>query len=153
MQTDENKQPDLPDNVLVIDNPLRKEVSGDDYGYGPESIFPDQQFNATYKINGEQHKVVIQWMGEGKGVAPGYYVFEGEQYTNQPDYPTIDPEVLAQMTEEELRAAYPDDEELNPSEATRVIDYVDSFGWSERGAGKTEHAEAIAKIIEEVFSK
>ena len=124
-----------------------------DYGYSHKSILPEQEFKASYEINGQQHLVVIQWMGEGREIKPAYYVFEGEQYTKQHPYPTIDLEQSLTMTEEELRAAYPDDEELNPAEATRVIEYMDGTGWIERGVGKTEHAVAIGKVIEEVFTK
>ncbi len=117
------------------------------------TLFPDESFEVSYEIDGgEQHLVVVQWMGEGKGVAPGYYVFEGKEYTDQTEYQTISPEELSSLTDEQLQGIFPDEKELDPSEAVRVIEHIAGFGWTERGKGKTEHSEAIGKVIEKVFS-
>lgn len=117
-----------------------------------QTFSPDQPFTASYEINGQQQNVVVQWMGEGKGVAPAYYVFAGEEYTNQPEYPAMTPEEWASLTDEQLQEIYPDEKELDPSKAIHVIEYITSFGWIEKGKGKTEHSEAIGKTIEKRFS-
>ncbi len=117
-----------------------------------QTFFPDQPFKASYQINGQKHKVVIQWMGEGKGVAPAYYVFAGEEHTDQSEYPTIEPEEWSSLIDEQLEEIYPDEKELNPAKAILVIDYANGIGWIEKGKGKTEHSEAIGKTIERKFS-
>lgn len=117
-----------------------------------EAIDPDQPFEVSYEINGEEHLVVIQWMGETKGVTPAFYVFEGKEYTDKPEYPALSPKELMSLTDEQLKEIFPDEKELDPAEATLVIDYTDGIGWTERGKGRTEHAAAISKVVEKVFS-
>ncbi len=118
-----------------------------------QNFSPDQPFTAYYEVNGQRHNVVIQWMGEGKGVAPAYYVFAGEEYTDQTEYPVITPEEWASLTDEQLEEIYPDEKEPDPAKAIFVIDYPnDGIGWTERGKGKTECSEAIGKAIEKRFS-
>ncbi len=117
-----------------------------------QTFSPEQPFKAFYEINGQQHNIVIQWMGEGKSVVPAYYVFAGEEHMDQSEYPTISPEEWASLTDEQLQKMYPDEKELNPAEAILVIDYTNGIGWTEKGKGRTEHSEAIGKTIEKRFS-
>ena len=117
------------------------------------ALQPDQVFTISYEVDGKKHDVLIQWIGEGREVQPGYYIFEGGKYTAFKENVTLTPEQILTMSKDELRAVFPDDEDLNPNEATRVIDYVDGFGWSERGIGQTKHTIAISKAIENRFSK
>ena len=116
-----------------------------------ETIDPDQPFDASYESNGQVHFVVIQWMGEGKGVTPAYYVFEGKEYTEKPEYPAISPKEWVNLTDEQLQEIFPDEKDFHPAEATCAIDYTEGIGWTERGKGKTEHAEVIGKVIEKLF--
>lgn len=117
-----------------------------------QTFSPDQPFKASYEINGQRHNAVVQWMGEGKGVTPAYYVFEDEAYTDQSEYPAITAEEWAALSDEQLGEIYPDEKELHPTNAIRVLEYTDGIGWIERSKGKTEHSEAIGKTIEKRFS-
>lgn len=117
------------------------------------TIFPDEPFEVSYEANQQEHLVVVQWMGEARGVTPAYYVFEGAEYTKKTEYPAIDPKEWVNLTDEQLQEMFPDEKELDPADATRVIEYIDGFGWNERGKSKTEHSEAIGKVIERSFGR
>lgn len=115
-----------------------------------QTFSPDQPFKASYEMNGQQHTVIVQWMGEGKGVAPAYYVFADEE-RDEFEHPVLSSKELASLSDEQLREIFPNEKELNPVESILVIDYTNGVGWTERGKGKTEHAEIIGRLIEKHF--